>query len=176
MKMTSFFKMSVLAAGMVAAMGANAGDTGTLNVTGTIIASSCVVDTVNSTPEVDLGTISATNFATVGTISTKKDITLALTGCPLSQTGVMFAANGAPDATNNQLLALSGDSVASGLAIALYNKGGDIIPMRSSSAAAPIDAEAGTATINLQAAAMSTAEEVTSGAFTATTTFTLSYN
>ncbi|TDS92768.1 MULTISPECIES: fimbrial protein [Rahnella] len=175
MKMTSFFKMSVLAAGMVAAMGANAGDTGVLNVTGTVIASSCVVDP-SSTTDVPMGTLSAADFTAVGSISPKQDITLNLTGCPLSQTGVMFAANGAADATNNQLLALSADSIASGLGIALYNKGGDLIPMHSASAAAPIDAEAGTATINLEAAAMSTADAVTGGAFNATTTFTLSYN
>jgi len=175
MKMDSFFKMSVLAAGMVVAMGANAGDTGTLNVTGTIIATSCAVD-ASSTTEVPIGTLSATSFADVGAISSKKDIVLNLTGCPASQTGVMFTAGGASDATNNQLLALSSDSEASGLGIAFYNKGGALIPMHSSSAAAPINAETGVATINLEAAAMSTAQSVTGGAFNATTTFVLSYN
>ncbi|MDH2898240.1 fimbrial protein [Rahnella variigena] len=175
MKMTSFFKMSVLAAGMVAAMGANAADTGTLNVTGSLVATTCSVD-AGSTTDVAFDTLSATSFAAVGAISEKKDIVLNLTACPVSQTGVMFTANGASDATNNQLLALGSDSVATGLGIAIYNKGGDLIPMHSASAAAPINAETGVATINLEAAAMSTAEAVTGGAFNATTTFVLSYN
>lgn len=175
MKMDSFFKMSVLAAGMVVAMGANAGDTGTLNVTGSIIATSCVVD-ASSTTQVPIGSLSATDFADVGAVSEKKDITLNLTSCPVSQTGVMFSANGASDAVNNQLLALSADSEASGLGIAIYNKGGALIPMHAASAAAPINAETGVATINLEAAAMSTAQSVTGGAFNATTTFVLSYN
>lgn len=175
MKMDSFFKMSVLAAGLVAAMGANAGDTGTLNVTGSIIATSCAVDS-SSTTDVPMGTLAAESFADVGAISEKHDITLNLTGCPVSQTGVLFTANGASDATNNQLLALSSDSLATGLGIALYNKGGELIPMHSASAAAPIDAETGVATINLEAAAMSTAQSVTGGSFNATTTFVLSYN
>ncbi|MFP2468715.1 fimbrial protein [Pseudescherichia vulneris] len=175
MKMDSFFKMSVLAAGLVAAMGANAGDTGTLNVTGSIIATSCAVD-ASSTTVVPMGTLSATSFADVGAISAKKDIVLNLTDCPVSQTGVMFTANGASDATNDQLLALSSDSVATGLGIALYNKGGELIPMHSASAAAPINIETGVATINLEAAAMSTAASVTGGSFNATTTFVLSYN
>jgi len=175
MKMTSFFKMSVLAAGMVAAMGANAGDTGTLNVTGTLIATSCTVD-ASSTLDVPFDTLSAESFADVGAISEKKDIVLNLTECPISQTGVIFTANGASDATNNQLLALASDSTASGLGIAIYNKGGELIPMHSASAAAPINAETGVATINLEAAAMSTSTDVTGGAFNATTTFVLSYN
>ncbi|TDN59571.1 fimbrial protein [Scandinavium goeteborgense] len=175
MKMDSFFKMSVLAAGMVAGMSANAADTGTLNVTGSLIATSCAVD-ASSTQEVDMGTLSAASFTEVGAISDKQDIVLNLTDCPVSQTGVMFSANGAADATNNQLLALSADSAATGMGIALYNKGGALIPMHETSAAAPINAETGVATINLEAAAMSTAASVTGGAFNATTTFVLSYN
>lgn len=175
MKMTSFFKMSVLAAGMVAAMGANAAD-GTLQISGNIIASGCTVDSASLATPVAMGVLQSADFAAVGTISAKQDIAINLTGCPTSQAGVMLSASGSADATNDQLLALSADSTATGLGIALYNKDGALIPMNAASAAAPIDAEAGTATINLQAAAMSTAEDVTGGDFTATTNFTLSYN
>ena len=175
MKLNVFSKVSILAAVMVAAMGANAAD-GTLQITGNVIASGCTVDSASLATPVALGELQSADFAAVGTISEKQDIAINLTGCPTSQAGVMLSASGSADATNDQLLALSADSTATGLGIALYNKDGALIPMSSASAAAPIDAEAGTATINLQAAAMSTAENVTGGDFTATTNFTLSYN
>jgi major type 1 subunit fimbrin (pilin) len=175
MKMDSFFKMSVLAAGLVAAMGANAAD-GTLNVTGSLISSGCTVDSASLAAPVALGELQSSDFAAVGDISDKHDIVINLTSCPTSQAGVMLSASGAADATNDELLALAADSTATGLGIALYNKDGALIPMSSASAAAAIDAETGAATINLQAAAMSTAEHVTGGDFTATTNFTLSYN
>lgn len=175
MKLTSLFKMSVLAAGMVAAMGANAAD-GTINVSGSIIATGCEVDATSIAAPVALGDLSPENFATVGSISAKQNINIALTSCPTTQAGVKLTATGAADATNNQLLALSTDSVARGLGIALYNADGTLIPMNSPSASAAINAETGVATIALQAAAMSTATSVTGGAFTATTNFTLSYN
>ncbi|WP_435955426.1 fimbrial protein [Dryocola sp. BD626] len=173
MKMTSFFKMSVLAAGMVAAMGANAAD-GKLQVTGTVIQGACAVD-ASSTTDVSFDEIQGTTFNAVGAVSQKKDITLNLTGCPTAQTGVMFTAGGAVHADNDQLLAISSPSVT-GLGIAIYNKGGEIIPMRSTSAPAAIDPDSGTATINLEAAAMSTAAAVTGGDFTATSSFVLTYN
>lgn len=175
MKINTFFKMSVLAAGMVAAMGANAAD-GTINVAGTIIDTGCQVDAAGIAAPVALGDLVPADFPTIGSISAKKDINIVLTGCPASQTGVALTALGAADATNNQLLALNGDSAATGLGIALYNMDGSLIPMNSSSALAAINSETGSATIALQAAAMSTAEAITGGTFTATTNFSLTYN
>ncbi|WP_426785921.1 fimbrial protein (plasmid) [Rahnella variigena] len=175
MKLNTFFKMSVLAAGMVAAMGANAVD-GTINVGGTIIETGCQVDAASIAAPVDLGELVPGNFPTIGSISDKKDINVVLTGCPVTQAGVVLTALGAADATNNQLLALNGDSTATGLGIALYNMDGSLIPMNSSSAVAAINAETGSATISMQAAAMSTADTVTGGAFSATTNFSLTYN
>ena len=175
MKLNTFVKMSVLAAGMVAAMGANAAD-GSLSVSGQIIASACQVDAASISAPINMGTLVPAGFPTVGSISQKKDINVVLTACPLSQAGVMLTATGSADAVNNELLALNSDSAATGLGIALYNMDGSLIPMNSPSAAAAIDPTTGGATIALQAAAMSTADTVSSGAFTATTNFTLSYN
>lgn len=63
------------------------------------------------------------NVAALG--ANAADDTLNITGCPRSQASVTFTANGASDATNNQLLALSADSTATGVGIAIYNKGGE---------------------------------------------------
>ncbi|MCM2444767.1 MULTISPECIES: fimbrial protein [Rahnella] len=175
MKINTFFKMSVLAAGMVAALGANAAD-GTINVGGTIIETGCQVDAASIAAPVALGDMASTSFPTIGSISAKKDINVVLTECPVTQSGVSLIALGAADATNNELLALNDESTAAGLGIALYNMDGSLIPMNSSSAVASINAETGSATIAMQAAAMSTAEKVTAGAFTATTNFSLTYN
>jgi major type 1 subunit fimbrin (pilin) len=153
---------------------ANASE-GTLIFSGSLVEASCSIDP-SSTTDVPLGEVDATAFSTVGDISPKRDITINLTGCPTSQTGVTLTNTGQADATNNNLLAVSGDSSATGLGVAIYNKGGELIPMASASAAAPIDPETGTATINLEAAAMSTAESVGAGDYTATTNFELSYN
>jgi major type 1 subunit fimbrin (pilin) len=175
LKLNTFFKMSVLAAGMVAALGANASD-GTITVNGSIIATGCQVDAASIAAPVVLGDLSPENFPAIGSISEKQNINVVLTACPTTQAGVKLTAIGTPDATNDQLLALNSDSTATGLGIALYNSDGSLIPMNSPSASAAIDAETGGATVALQAAAMSTAAQVTGGAFTATTNFTLSYN
>lgn len=174
MKVTSFLKFSVLAAGMVAAMGANAAD-GTITVAGSTVASGCIINYYDKAATITLGNMTPSTFTTVGSSSEKKDITIKLTDCPSTLTGVKFTAIGAADKDNNQIIALSAGSTASGLGIALYNKSGALIPVNSPSAAATIAAD-GTAKIELQAAAMSTSAQVASGDFSATTEFNLTYN
>ena len=174
MKVTSFLKMSVLAAGMVTAMGANAID-GTISVTGSTIETGCIIQGGHLLSTISLGNLIPDNFPTVGSISEKKDVVIVLAACPATQTGVKLTTAGTPDTTNNQLLALSSNSSATGLAIAMYNKGGMLIPINTASAVATIS-EDRTARIELQAAAISTATTVTSGDFSATTEFNLTYN
>ncbi|QMV52096.1 fimbrial protein [Ewingella americana] len=175
MKMTSLFKMSMLAAGMFAALGANAAD-GTINVNGSIVAAGCVVEGAETVTEVNFGTLSPQNFTAVGTISDKKDVSFVLKDCPASLTSAKLVFMGRTDTTNTQLVQLYDTSKAKGIGIALYKKDGGMIPMNTTSEPFPIDAETGTAAIALQAAVMSTSEVVSGGDFTAVAFFTMSYN
>ena len=175
MKMTSLFEMSVLAAGMVAALGANAAD-GTINVTGNIVTTGCTIQNAMTAAEVSFGTLSPQTFTAVGTISDKKPINFVLENCPASLTSAKVYLMGNTNPDNSQLGALDAGANATGIGIALYNKDGAMIPIDSASAAFPIDAETGTANIALQAAVMSTAEVVGGGDFTARTVFAMNYN
>jgi len=176
MKMTSFFKMSVLAVGMVAALGANAADDGTINITGELLASACQVDAASISSPIALGDIASGTFAKVGDASTKMPFSIHITDCPDSVTEVMMAAVGTKDATNQDLLALASDSLAAGLGIALYNNDDSQIKMGNTTAPVAISADTHEATIAMKAAAVSTAASVAGGAFSANTNFILSYN
>ena len=175
MKMASLFEISVLAAGMVAALGANAAD-GTINVTGNVVTTGCTVQNEATVAEVSFGTLSPQTFTAVGTISDKKPINFVLENCPASLTSAKVYLMGKIHPDNKQLTALDAGANATGIGIALYNKDGAMIPIDSASAAFPIDAETGTANIALQAAVMSTAEVVGGGDFTARTVFAMNYN
>ncbi|WP_157960982.1 fimbrial protein [Rahnella sp. AN3-3W3] len=176
LKLNTFVKMSVLAAGMVAAMGANAEDTGNIQITGTLIASACQVDAASITAPVLLGDISSSTFSAVGDASAKEPFSIHITDCPEGLNNVMMVANGAKDATNEELVALDANSIATGVAVGIYNADDSLIKMGQTSAPVAISAENHDATINLKAAAVSTSDTITGGALSANTTFVLTYN
>ncbi len=176
LKLNTFVKMSVLAAGMVAAMGANAEDTGTISVSGTFLATACQIDAESIAAPIALGDISSATFANVGDTSLKQPFSIRVTDCPDSVANVMMAANGTKDSTNQDLLALGADSIAHGLGIGIYNNDDTLIKMGNTSAPVVIATETHDATIQLKAAAVSTSTSVSGGSISANTNFVLSYN
>lgn len=173
MKMTSWFKLSVLAVATAASVGAYAGDTGTITVNGRINSTGCVIDAASTAAPVEMGTIITGGFTTPGDKSTAKDFTIHLTQCPETQTGVSLTANGTANTTNTKLLAVNG---VTGVGLALYNADDSQIDLKSPSAVTAIDATSHEATIPLKAALVYTGGTVNEGQFTATTNFTLTYN
>lgn len=172
-------KANYLALTLVSAIGlmshtVSAAD-GTITFTGAISADSCTIDTASKNYTVNMGQVAKTVFTAIGTVGPQTAFKLTLSGCPQSVTGVQFTpTSGLIDTSNSDLLGLDPTSTATGLGIALYDGNGDQIPYRSASAQVyPVTD--GAATINLSAALMSTANTVTSGDFTATTPFFITY-
>ncbi|KFK95430.1 hypothetical protein IV04_11420 [Serratia sp. Ag1] len=79
---------------------ANAADTSTINITGNVVASPCVVNASNSVINIDLGDIQASSLATAGAFGAWQPFSITLTGCPVSTTKVTAAFAGTPDATD----------------------------------------------------------------------------
>ncbi|MBF4180417.1 fimbrial protein [Lelliottia nimipressuralis] len=172
-------KSTYLALTLASCMGlvahtASAAD-GTINFTGALTADTCTVDTASQNYTVNMGQVAKTVFTATGTAGPQTAFQLTLSACPASVTGVQFTpTSGAVNTTNTDLLALASGSTATGVGIALYDGNGTQIPYRSASTQVyPVTD--GAATINLSAALVSTADNVTSGDFTATTPFYITY-
>lgn len=79
----------------------NAADISTINITGNVIASPCVVDNSSSIISVDLGKIQATTLSTAGKFSEWKPFDIVLTNCPASTSQVNVAFSGTQDSTDS---------------------------------------------------------------------------
>ena len=171
MKMNTYFKVGLLAAGLAAASVHAADGSGSRKFKGEIIAGACTVD--GELAPIAFGDVSGS--AIVDGSVAKQDITINLTGCP-AVANVKLTTNGDRDVTNNKLLKLSDSSLATGFGIGLYNEDGSELAVQTESNPVAVNPELGTAVINLKAAPVKVGESVTGGAFDATTSFTLSYN
>lgn len=171
MKMNTYLKVSLLAAGLAAASAYAVDDSGTLKFNGQIISGACTVD--GTLAPIAFGDVSGS--AIIDGSVAKQDITINLTNCP-AVNNVMLTTNGDKDVTNNKLLKLSDSSLATGFGIGLYNEDGSELAVQTESNPVAVNPELGTAVINLKAAPVKAGEVVTGGAFDATTSFTLSYN
>lgn len=173
MKKTSLFKVSVLVMGIFSAIGASAAD-GTLNISGSTIAQGCQVrGEGRSNVVTDFGTVSPELFPTVGSISPKKEINFVLENCPASVTSVKVMPVGV---AKNNIIQLNVGETAGTLGVAIYNKGGALIPPNTNSNSIPISADTHTANISLETALMSTAAVVKAGDISATAFVSFAYN
>jgi major type 1 subunit fimbrin (pilin) len=111
---------------------ANAENAGTINFTGTIIASACSLN--NGTPlVVPLGTHSLAAFTGSGSTTGKRNIDLNLTGCPASLTAtITFQGTEQPGATTLLQLTTAG-TPATNIAIALFEEDGTPLPINTAS-------------------------------------------
>jgi major type 1 subunit fimbrin (pilin) len=109
----------------------NAENAGTVNFTGTIIASACSLN--NGSPlVVPLGTHSVTAFTGVASTTGQRNIDLNLTGCPALTATITFLGDGQVGATN--LLRLTpGSAPESHIAIALFEADGTPLPINTAS-------------------------------------------
>lgn len=97
--MKKLFKLGYCGLALLAAhsMEVNAADISTINVTGNVVASPCVIDASNATINIDLGDIQATTLATAGTGSPWKTFDIILKGCPVSTTKAIVVFSGTQD-------------------------------------------------------------------------------
>lgn len=124
--------MSLIAViGGVAATSALAAPAAILNISGTVINASCDVDAEAKNQSVDLGDVSPADFLSAGATSPAKNFSVQLRLCSASEVATSFSGS-AQDAADNSLLALSGVSPATGLAIQLLDANGENIDISSS--------------------------------------------
>ncbi|MBB1201749.1 type 1 fimbrial protein [Enterobacteriaceae bacterium 89] len=87
---------------------------GTVNFTGEILDTACVVDVASQNQQVDLGSHYKTEFPNAGSITAAKGFSVVLTDCPVNVTSAHVVFDGKPDTSNSSLLAI--DSTVSGAA------------------------------------------------------------
>ncbi|MGL4486401.1 MAG: fimbrial protein [Yersinia sp. (in: enterobacteria)] len=151
---------------------ANAENAGTINFTGTIVATLC---TLSGTPlNVPLGIHPLTDLANVGDQTELRSFDLNLTGCPVPSNATLTF-QGAPS-TPVTLLALTAASTATNVAIALYNQAGDArIDLNTPMAPIALTTAATTLTFSARYQAI-TGGAVTAGTANGTATLDIVYN
>lgn len=166
---------AVLATSAFASL-ANAAD-GTINFTGTVLATACTVSAASATQSVPMGSVSPTAFKAAGDTTLGGPISIVLSSCPAAATKAAIKFDGTANATNSSLLALTSDTgVATGLGIGVYESNGTtLIPVGTSSASKTLSTTAST-TFNFISKYVATAATVTNGPANSVSNFTVSYN
>ncbi|MFL1548048.1 fimbrial protein [Pseudomonas sp. D47] len=151
---------------------ANAAD-GTLNITGSIEDTACVVDAGDQNKNIPMGAISKSAFTTAGAPVGNKSFTIAVTGCAAdSDVKVRFSGSAVPGSP--ALLQLTpGATTAQGVAVGLYEISGAPVPLNTDSAPQKTDTS-GAATLQYVAAYVSpSTASIVSGGADAVGTFTI---
>ncbi|MBW1250807.1 fimbrial protein [Pseudomonas tolaasii] len=167
---------AVLATSAFASL-ANAAD-GTINFTGTVLATACTVNAASSTTQnVPMGNVAPSAFRAAGDTTLGGPISIVLSSCPAAVTSAVIKFDGTANATNSSLLALTNTSgVATGLGIGIYESNGTtMIPVGTSSASKTLSTTAPT-TFSFVTKYVATAATVTNGPANAVSNFTVSYN
>lgn len=151
-------------------------DDGKINFVGTITDEACTVTNNVSNPlTVTLGNVARTAFTGAGSTAAPTKFTIALTDCPNTVSSASVKFDGASDATENTILALTAEAgVATGVGIQLADSNNNAIPLYTASAAFPL-AE-GDNNLDFVARYYATTDSVTSGPANSTSNFTLTYN
>jgi minor fimbrial subunit len=154
-------------------MGLNAADVSTINITGNVIASPCVVDSSNSVINVDLQQIQATTLATAGTGSDWKSFQIVLRDCPASTSKVQATFAGTQDGADAERYKNQG--TATNLSIELTGSDG---MNYGNGKTATVDVNSGsqTATFSLRTRAYTASGGVTPGSINASVVASFTYN
>ncbi|ECG8590417.1 fimbrial protein [Salmonella enterica subsp. salamae] len=150
---------------------------GTVNITGSIYASSCDVDSSSQNQPVNIGDFSASGFTNVGDVQGKKAFSIILDNCTAGIEGATITFGGDADGSNTKLLALSDTSsnggMASGIGIEILDKDSAQLPINTASKQYPLSA--GNNTLNFYLSYMATSIPVTAGNASSVMYFDLSY-
>ncbi|MGV2287767.1 fimbrial protein [Trinickia sp. YCB016] len=151
---------------------ADGNDTGTINFTGKVLASTCTLD--SKSLEVPMGTVSADSYATAGTTGRSVPFHIDLSNCNAALNGVAVELTGTADADKSQLLSVNGgpDS-AKGIAIELLDQKDKSVPINSTADEYALNE--GANALDFKARYVSTADTVTPGDANGTAQFFLKY-
>ena len=114
--MMSKRSIGLLAVGMMMSV-AHASDNGVeIDMSGTVIASTCDVETADTLQTVYIGNFASTLFSSVGDVSPSADLLIRLNNCSSGISGATVKFSGTADNDNSKLLALSDTAGAGGMA------------------------------------------------------------
>jgi major type 1 subunit fimbrin (pilin) len=184
--LTAFGVAAIASQGAIAATlpnsVSNSGPDGTITITGTVIAQTCLVDGnaagTSDAKTVTLADVLTSDFGAVGSVAAPKPFSIAITGCNAALSSVQAFFTGANiDTTTGNLTntAASGSNVevqllnASGVAMSL--KGANATAQNSQS----VNLTGGAATLNYSAQYIATAAATSAGGVNTAVNFTLIY-
>lgn len=148
---------------------------GTINFTGEITDSACIVDSTSQNLQVPLGKIAATSFNGQGTYSAATNFTLKLKDCPLANTATVKF-DGTSVAGDNSVLALTPGG-ATGVGIELSDATQTVVNLFTNSAPYTLTAGAGSETdLNFTARYKALSTSITPGVANASVQFSIVYN
>ena len=149
---------------------------GTINFTGEIVDTACIVDIGSSnTMTVNLGKVAKTAFTGVGSTASMTKFVMKLRSCPAAATSATVKFSGIGLSGDDSVLALDGgNNAAKGVAIQLVDHTQTVLPLFTASN--NIDLAEGVNNVPFFARYIQTASTVTSGPANAVAQFTLNYN
>jgi major type 1 subunit fimbrin (pilin) len=156
---------------------------GTLNFTGDIKDTTCVVDfgAGATSLSIPMGTFNKTAFSKgAGATSNATKFTIKLTTCPAAYTKATVEFDGTADTNNSKVLALSSGTTAApsatGVGIQISDISGTVMALKDESTSYPLLAGTNINSLGFTARYVATAAAVTSGKADATANFTVKYN
>lgn len=173
--MKKIFVLTSTILGLPLANTAMAAD-GTIQFTGNIVDTACVVNTESKNQTVNLGNVATTAFSASGASAAPTRFTIKLTDCPSSITNASVRFDGTADANNSQILALNSGQTATNVGVAIYESNNTtLIPLTADSQQVTLTPDT-TNELTYIAKYYATAYPVTAGTANATTSFTIIYN
>ncbi|EHN8807261.1 type 1 fimbrial protein [Enterobacter roggenkampii] len=150
-------------------------DTANINVTGTIVASPCVINGGSANLNVDLGsTIQASALASAGATSSPVAFTLPITACPIGTSTVQVTFSGTPDPVAGANYYKS-TGTATNVAVGLYQASNGNLLGNGTSVTQTVQGDR-TASLAMQAKAYSSAGSVMPGTINSVIVATMQYN
>lgn len=150
-------------------------DTANINVTGTIVASPCVINGGSANLNVDLGsTIQASALASAGSTSSPVAFTLPITACPVGTSTVQVTFSGTPDPVAGASYYKS-TGTATNVAVGLYQASNGNLLGNGTSVTQTVQGDR-TASLAMQAKAYSSAGSVMPGTINSVIVATMQYN
>jgi len=145
----------------------------TLNITGNVVASPCVVNSGGGNINVDLGDIQATTLAEVASSSTERAFNITLTGCPAGTSSVVATFTGTSDTTAGTNY-YTNTGTAENVAVALIQASTGNLKGNGSTITQTVQADR-TATMAMRAKAYSSAGGATPGTIRSVVTASFTY-
>lgn len=147
----------------------------TVNITGTVTNTTCTVSPDSKDKIVDLGKVPANSLYRSGTSSSPVSFTINLENCGDVANGVVISFSGIPDSNMPDLLKLSPESSASGIAIELLDDSKELISIGGGSRQYNISSGQQTASLKFYAKMVANGEKIQTGPVISSVTFKTSY-